>query len=150
MENTNGKNLGLNHHNYVLGFTTSRGVLLDLDNVNLASVKRLCVVMLKHKRFRYIKSKIDLEGYLIIRSSPNHYHVVFNKYLTFKNALIIASTVRIGNIAPWLLERIKHGEFTIRISTKNNSNKPEIILQVGKSTSLIKDYLQIYKQFEEY
>lgn len=137
-------------HNYVLGFTTSKGVLLDLDNTKLASVKRLCAILLKHKRFRYIKSKIDLEGYLIVESSKDHYHVIFNKYLSFKNALIIASTVRIGNIVSWLVERIKHGEFTIRISTKNNNDKPKIVLSVGKTDKLIKDYLETYSMFKEY
>ena len=137
-------------HNYVLGFTTSKGVLLDLDNVKLKSVKRLCAIMLKHKRYRYIKSRINLEGYLIVESSKDHYHVVFNNYFSFRNALIIASTVRIGNITPWLVERMKHGEFTIRISTKNNENKPKIILKVGKTDKLIKDYLETYRLFKEY
>ena len=149
MQNTSGLSLLL-HHNFCIGFTTQNGVLLDLDNTSETSVIRLCEKFLEQRKWRYIPEEIDLEGYLIVKSSENHYHAIFNRYLPYREALIIASSVRIGNLACWLLERAEHGEFTLRISTKNGKNKPEIIRKKGKTNKLIKEYLDVFHTFEEY
>ncbi len=150
MKKKYGKNLPLNHHNFCIGFVTRKGILLDLDNTSQNSVIRLAEKFLEKRKFRYIEREINLEGYLIVKSSENHYHLIFNVYLPFREALMIASSVRIGNLQCWILERAKHGEFTIRISTKNGNNKPKLIAEKGKTDKLINDYLKTYALFLKY
>lgn len=40
-----------------------------------------------------------------------------------------------------MLKTYKYGK------EKNNKDKPKILLKVGKSDKLIKDYLEVYKRF---
>jgi len=124
---------------YTVGFTTTKGLCLDLDDISEKKAKRLTEFLLK----RY-----KLEGYILIKSSKKHYHVVFNRYLTWKKTLQIL--VNIHKCLNWMLWQIKKGEITLRISTKKAKNKPVILLTKGQTDKLISDYLQIYKQFEEY
>jgi hypothetical protein len=42
---------------------------------------------------------------------------------------------------------MKEGQLTLRISKKNNKDKPKIPRRVGKTDKLIKDYLEIYEKF---
>ena len=124
---------------YTVGFTTTKGLCIDLDNITEKKAKKL---------IEYLLNKHKLQGYLLLKSSKNHYHVVFNRYLTWKKTLQILVGIYICRM--WMLWQIKKGEITLRISTKNGKNKPQIIYTKGKTDKLINDYLQIYKQFEEY
>ena len=125
--------------NYCIGFTTKKGLCLDLDNLPKRKVRQLTETLLK---------KHKLEGYLIIKSSQKNYHVVFNKYLSWRKTLQILSTVY--SCFEWMLWQIRKGEITLRVSTKKGKNRPKIIFQKGQTDKLINDYLLIYKMFEEY
>ena len=46
--------------------------------------------------------------------------------------------------------QMKEGQLTLRISKKNNKDKPKILLMVGKTDKLIKDYLEVYKMFSNF
>ena len=61
--------------NFTEGFTTTHGLLLDLDDTTLTETRKIAKTYLK--RFK-------LEGYQIMRSSQNNYHIIFNRYLTWK------------------------------------------------------------------
>jgi len=124
---------------YTVGFTTTKGLCLDLDDITEKKAKRLT---------EFLLNKYKLEGYILIKSSKKHYHVVFNRYLTWKKTLQIL--VNIHKCLNWMLWQIRKGEITLRISTKKAKNKPIILLTKGQTDKLISDYLQIYKQFEEY
>ena len=124
---------------YSIGFTTKKGLCLDLDYLSERKTKKLTETLYK---------KHKLEGYLIIKSSPKHYHVVFNRYLSWRKTLQILSTVY--SCFEWMQWQIRKGEITLRISTKKGKNKPKIIRQKGQTDKLINDYLLIYKMFEEY
>ena len=89
-----------------------------------------------------------LEGYLIIKSSKDNYHIVFNKYLTWKKITKILFNQYI--CIRWAIWQMRKGELTLRVSRKNGKNKPKIIITTGKTDKLINDYLTIYNQFEEY
>lgn len=45
---------------------------------------------------------------------------------------------------------MKEGKLTLRISMKNGKDKPKILLEVGKTDKLIKDYLEAYKIAEKH
>jgi 3-deoxy-D-arabino-heptulosonate 7-phosphate (DAHP) synthase len=56
---------------FCIVFNTDRSIMLDLDNMTFRSALRTAETLLKQYR---------LEGFLLIRSSPKNYHVVFNRY----------------------------------------------------------------------
>ena len=122
--------------NCSVGFITRRGVCLDLDDVSKTKAEKIADYRLaKHK----------LEGYLLIESSKNHYHVVFNRYTAWRKSLqIIFSTWKCIEWGVW--QAIK-GELTLRISPKKGRNLPKIVKRVGKTDKLIRDYLEMYKEY---
>lgn len=125
--------------NYCIGFVSDKGLMLDLDGVTQQKAKNIAELLLeKHK----------LEGYLLTETSFRHYHLIFNKYLSWKKTMQIIFNQYI--CIRWGIWQARKGELTLRISKKNNKNKPKIIIKKGKTDKLIKDYLTIYKLFEEY
>lgn len=123
---------------YCVGFVTTKGLMLDLDNVKYSATRNIAEKLTK---------KHNLEGYLITRSSPKHYHVVFNRYLKWKNIAKILFNQYI--CIRWAIWQMRKGELTLRISTKNEGNPPKIIRCRGKTDKLINDYLYVYYLFNE-
>jgi len=124
---------------YVIGFMTNKGVVLDLDNMTYRSAKRLTVNLCR---------KYKLEGYLLIRSSEKSYHVVFNRYLSWRKITEIVFSQY--EVLRWAVMQMRYSALTIRVSKKNGENKPKILLKVGKQDKLIKEYMEIYETFEDY
>lgn len=60
---------------YVVGFMTGKGLILDLDNMTFKKAKWMADNLLKNYK---------LEGFLLVRSSEKSYHLIFNKYLSWK------------------------------------------------------------------
>jgi len=113
--------------------------MLDLDNITQAKTKQLAA---------YLCKRYKLEGYLIVKSSKNHYHLIFNRYLKWRKALQVSfQTIK---CVEWAIWQARKGEFTLRISCKNGKNKPQIIYKTGKQNKLIKDYLEVYELFKKY
>jgi hypothetical protein len=50
----------------------------------------------------------------------------------------------------WGIHQARNGFLTLRISRKNNKNKPEIVKKVGKTDKLIADYLKVYGWFKDF
>ena len=124
---------------YCIGFNTDRGLLLDLDNMKF------------HKAFwiaENLMKKHRLGGFLLIKSSNKNYHVVFNRYLSWRT--ITKILFGMYECVRWAVFQMKEGQLTLRISKKNGKNKPEILLNVGKADKLIKDYLEVYEVFKRY
>lgn len=124
---------------YCIGFVTNKGIILDLDNISFKKAKWITEKLLKQHK---------LEGYLLIKSSPKNYHVVFNKYLTWRKITKIIFNQY--ECLRWAVFQMQSGYLTTRISKKNNKNKPKIILKRGKQDKLIKDYLEIYNVFKKW
>jgi len=132
-------------NNFVMGFTTNKGLMLDLDNTSLRETRKIA-----DKYFKRFK----LEGYLIIRSSQNNYHIIFNRYLTWKKT--IENLFKIvwlyhyhkrgqkPNLTYWAILQACKGSATLRISTKKHKRVPSVVLFYGKTDKLINDYLQYY------
>jgi hypothetical protein len=124
---------------FCIGFNTDRGVLLDLDNMTFRSALRTAETLLKQYR---------LEGFLLIKSSPKNYHVVFNRYLSWKKITMIVCSKY--ECLRWAIFKLREGQLTLRISKKNGKNKPKVVRQMGKSDKLVKDYLEVYEIFKDY
>jgi hypothetical protein len=124
---------------YCVGFNSDRGVMLDLDNMTFRSALRTAETLLKQYR---------LEGFLLIRSSPKNYHVVFNRYLSWKKITMILFSKY--ECLRWAVFKMREGQLTLRISKKNGKDKPKILRQFGKKDKLIKDYLEVFNIFRRY
>ena len=135
--------------NYVVGFTTSHGLLLDLDGIPLTKVKALA---------KYYCARFKLQGYLIARSSQNNYHVIFNRYLSWPTTLEYLFKVvwnfhyhnhgSMPHLTNWaILQAIKHSQ-TLRIGSKDNKKPPKTVFIQGKTQSLIRDYLHFRSEAE--
>jgi hypothetical protein len=124
---------------YCIGFNTDRGVILDLDNMKFK--KALWIANTLMERYK-------LEGFLLIRSSRKNYHVVFNRYLSWKTITkILFSQYECIRYAVF---QMKEGMLTLRVSTKNGKDRPKILLTVGKTDKLIAEYLEAYGIAEEH
>jgi len=120
---------------YCVGFVTTRGVLLDLDNMTLKKAKWIAKTLLY---------EFKLEGFILIRSSSNNYHAVFNKYVSWKKITqVLFSRYECVRYA---VQQMQNGHLTLRISKKNGKNKPKVLLKVGETNKLIKDYLELYEE----
>ena len=116
---------------------TNKGVILDLDNMKFKKAKWLAQKLCREYK---------LEGYLLIKSSDKNYHVVFNRYLSWRT--ITKIIFRQYEALRWAVFQMQSGYLTLRISMKNGENKPKILLKVGKQDKLIKDYLEVYETFK--
>ena len=128
-----------------MGFTTNKGLLLDLDNTTLKETKKIAE--------KYVK-RFKLEGFLVVRSSENNYHIIFNRYLSWKKTIEYLFKI------VWLYHYHKHGDkshltfwailqackgsSTLRISKKKHKRVPHVIGTWGKTDKLINDYMLYY------
>jgi len=124
---------------YCIGFNTDRGLMLDLDNMRFKKALWLAETLLK---------KHKLEGFLLIKSSDKNYHAVFNRYLSWRAITEILFSQH--ECFRWAVFQMKEGQLTLRVSKKNNKDKPKVLLKVGKTDKLIRDYLEIYEKFENF
>lgn len=123
----------------VVGFVSDKGLMLDLDDMTFKKAVHMAESLMKKHR---------LEGYLLIRSSRLNYHVVFNRYLTWKKILQIVFSQYV--CIRWGIHQARKGELTLRISEKNGKDKPKIVLKKGKEDRLIREYLELYSLYDKF
>jgi len=69
---------------YVLGYTTNKGVMVDLDRIELDKVKQIAENFCKtHK----------LNGYLILETSKGNYAVIFDRKMCWSTVLKILGKI---------------------------------------------------------
>jgi hypothetical protein len=123
---------------YCIGFVTTRGVLLDLDNMTFSKAKWIAKTVLDNYK---------LQGYLLVRSSERSYHVVFNRYLSWKKITKVLFCMH--ECVRYAVQQMRNGHLTLRISPKNGKNKPKILIEKGKTDKLIKEYLEVFEKFQK-
>ena len=124
-------------NHFVLGFTDEETVMLDFDNTSFKTVRYWAVRALKW---------FKLGGYIILKSSKNCYHVVFNRKVSWKENMHIVAWVGLLSNNPmlqkWLLMQcIKEGS-TLRVSPKSEKASPRIVFRCGKENGQIESYLK--------
>lgn len=97
------KNPKSNHSLPKLGYTDKTTVKLDFDDASFKTVKYWALRTMKWFRLR---------GFIILRSSKNHYHVVFDRSVTWKKNTHIMAWVCVesknkGLIKWFLMQCIK-------------------------------------------
>jgi len=128
------------NHYFVLGYTDEETVMLDFDNTSFKTVRYWAARGLKW---------FKLEGYIILKSSTNNYHVVFNRKVSWKKNMKIVSWMALLSNNPmlqkwFLMQCIKEGS-TLRISPKREKGSPRIVFRYGKENSQIESFLKYRK-----
>jgi len=118
--------------------------MLDLDDMGYHEVKYWSLKMLE---------KFSLEGFIILQSSPRHYHVVFDQEATYENCVSIIANVCLETknqgLQKWFLLQCIKREFTLRISNKGNKPSPKIVFCFGRQNKEIAEYLQYRQMIKE-
>jgi len=126
----------------ILGLTDFETVMLDFDDFIFKSVKYWA---LKANEW------FDLGGGIILKSSKNHYHVVFDRYVSREENLrimawvaILSKSLKLKDYV--LMQCIKMGS-TLRVSPNPNQEKlaPRLVYRFGCQDRAVKDFLR-YRQ----
>ncbi|MCW3976828.1 MAG: hypothetical protein NWE77_02725 [Candidatus Bathyarchaeota archaeon] len=131
-----GRNELWNRH-FVLGFTDEETVMLDFDNTPLKTVRYWASRALKW---------FKLEGFIILRSSLNNYHVIFNRKVSWQENMHIVAWVSLLSNNPmlqkwFLMQCIKEGS-TLRVSPKRGKASPRIVFRFGREDNQIESFLR--------
>jgi len=140
-----------NNLKFIMGITDIETVKLDFDNISFKTVK--------YWAFRTMKW-FKLEGFIILKSSENNYHVVFNRPVSWSENMRIVAWVSLlsGNpmLEKWFLMQCIKEASTLRVSPKGNKPPPRIVYRYGKQDKQIRDFLvyrklakSIYKQVKK-
>jgi hypothetical protein len=130
----------------IVGLSDNRTVMCDLDNVSFMKAKSSAFLTLK--RFR-------LEGFIILKSSPKHYHVVFDKPKRWSDVLKIISWVGIMannmNVWKWVCMQAIKKYCTLRVSPKlvnpeGFKPSPRIVYRFGSQNRQIQDFLTLRRR----
>jgi hypothetical protein len=124
----------------MLGYSDTETVKLDFDEMSFRSVKYWASKAMK--RFK-------LAGFLILKSSKENYHAVFNRKVTWKQNMSVVAWVALlshnNGLAKWFLKQCIKGCPTLRISFKREKPPPRIVYHFGAQDKQIKDFLKMRK-----
>ncbi|MCJ7761544.1 hypothetical protein MUP59_10475 [Candidatus Bathyarchaeota archaeon] len=123
-------------HDFILGYTDTETVKLDFDNMGFQEVLRWA--KRTSKRFK-------LGGFVILRSSENHFHVIFNRTVDWtRNVSVMAWAclmIRCKCMIKWfIMQCIKEGS-TLRVSPKKEKPIPRVICRYGDQDQEIKNFM---------
>jgi hypothetical protein len=101
--------------------------------------------MVKYWALRTMKW-YKLGGFIILKSSENCYHVIFDKKVSWRRNIKIVAWVSLLShnkaLQKWfLMQCIKEGS-TLRVSPKGSKPSPRIVYSYGKKDKEIKAFLQ--------
>jgi hypothetical protein len=122
-------------HKSILGYSDTETVKLDFDEMSFRSVKYWASKAMK--RFK-------LAGFLILKSSKENYHAVFNRKVTWKQNMSVVAWVALlshdeGLRRYHLMQCIK-GCSTLRVSSKRDKPPPRIVYRYGKQDQSVKEF----------
>ncbi|MEM5854604.1 MAG: hypothetical protein QW228_09630 [Candidatus Aenigmatarchaeota archaeon] len=125
----------------IIGLTDRNTVKLDFDNTPFQTVKYWAM-----RTMRWFK----LKGFIILKSSKNSYHVVFDKKVSWrKNVHIMAWVCLLSKhkkLTGWfIMQCIKEGS-TLRVSAKKGKPEPRIVYRYGSQDGQIAEFLA-YRSF---
>lgn len=125
---------------FILGYTDTETVKLDLDDVSFQRVKYWALVTAK---------RFSLRGFIILKSSRNSYHVVFDRPVSWvRNVAIVAWVclmTKHRKLTEWLIMQcIKHAS-TLRLSPKKEKPAPRIIYRHGTQNEQVSNFLRYRK-----
>lgn len=121
----------------ILGFSDTCTVKLDFDNTPFSIVKYWGIRTMKWFR---------LGGFIILKSSMNSYHMVFNRSVSWSQNMKILAWVTLqshnqGLVKYLQMQCIKKSS-TLRLSSKGDKASPRIIFSYGKVDEKIADFIE--------
>jgi hypothetical protein len=132
-----------NQGNPKIGFSDDETVMLDFDCTIFRIVNYWA---LRTMRFH------KLEGFIILKSSKNSYHVVFNRPVSWKENIRIVAWVSLlsGNekLKTYLLMQCIKESSTLRVSNKGDKPSPRIVYRYGKQDKQVKEFLSYRREIK--
>jgi len=123
-------------HKLIFGYSDRTTVKLDFDGELFRRVKAWADRTMK--RFR-------LGGYIILKSSRDHYHVLFNKTVSWEENGRVMAWVAVlsknAGLRKWTLMQLIKGASTLRISSKGEKPSPRIGRREGMQDQEISAFL---------
>jgi len=124
----------------VIGITNTETVKLDFDDASFKTVRYWA-----KRAMRWFK----LGGFLILKSSANHYHVVFNRCVSWSENMHVLAWVSLLSHNKkaqryTLMQCIKEAS-TLRVSPKKQKPSPRIVYRYGKQDEQISSFLHYRK-----
>ncbi len=121
----------------ILGLSDRETVMFDFDNFSFKSTRYWANLVME---------KFGQNGYIILKSSKNHYHVVFDRYVSREeNLSVIAWVAILSKSVPLLrylaMQCIKMSS-TLRVAPKGDKPSPRIVYRYGSQDHAIKDFLE--------
>jgi hypothetical protein len=124
----------------MFGYTDKKTVKIDFDDTCFKAVKYWANRILKWFR---------LSGFIILRSSKDHYHVVFDRAVTWEKNLHIVAWIALESKNPkvqnYLVMQCIKESSTLRISRKGEKPSPRIVFRYGTQTREINNFLVMRK-----
>jgi len=119
-------------------FSDTETVMLDLDDMPFTSVKYWAYRILKW---------FHLEGFMVLKSSLNSYHVVFNRKVDWRENMKIVAYIVINthfneSLNMWFVMQCRKGLSTLRVSSKGDKKSPRIVFRYGEQDGQINEFLQ--------
>jgi len=110
--------------------------MLDFDNTPFKWVRYWALRTMKW---------FKLEGFIILKSSENNYHVVFNRKVSWTENVKIMAWVsllsRNNGLTKWFLMQCIKGASTLRVSPKMDKPCPRVVYRHGKQDGQIAEFL---------
>ena len=127
----------------ILGYSDRTTVKLDFDSEQFRKVKHWAERAMKHFR---------LSGYIILKSSRDHYHVLFNKTVSWEDDTKIMAWVAVlsrnAGLRKWVLMQLIKGASTLRVSCKGDKASPRIVHRKGLQNNEINSFLAWRKRIK--
>lgn len=124
-----------------LGFTDTETVKLDVDNRSFKATK--------YWALRALERFPVLIGFLILKSSDMHYHVVFDARVSWRENLCVVGWVAICSrnkeLLTWLAMQCVKGTSTLRVAPKGYEPAPRIVFRCGEQDHQVKVFLKYRK-----
>lgn len=123
--------------NSVLGFTDQETLKCDFDDCKFGDAKQLA---------EKITKRFKMGGYILLRSSKDNYHAIFDREVTWSENISIMSWVALtfknktGFLRWFLLQGIRQAS-TLRVSSKKEKSSPRIVFRFGCQKNQIEGFL---------
>ena len=127
----------------ILGYSDTETVKLDFDDIPFKKVKYWA-----ERAMNWFK----LGGYIILKSSKNCYHVVFDRSVSWTENMSIVAWVALQSqnrgLVKWLLMQDIKKSSTLRVSSKVKKKAPRIVFIQGNQDEEITKFLKHRQQLK--
>ncbi len=120
----------------LLGLTNPETVMIDCVNMSFRVVKKLALIAMEMCR---------LGGFIILKSSKNHYHVVFDRYVSWDDNMSAVGWFSVLSHNPkvkdcLVMQCIKKA-LTLRVVPMKGKPAPRLVGRFGCQGHAVKDFL---------